>query len=201
MKAKRKPKPPTPRQKSTISIRVSPDLKRFLDRQSVANDRSLSAEAEFRLEKSQHDQDQAVLFAEAQYGRQLAAVLEVLGRAMRDAAVVASMKVRDPDGDEAYLFNQGIEAAATVLEAMRPRDSNPRGDLPVPLVVVGDPVPAWVPSELELRKVVGKMVANGIIEALGNPERGGDIGDWAAKKRERLGPIAKWLAANLKDLT
>jgi hypothetical protein len=64
MKGKRRSGRPTttaePGKKVTLSIRATPDLKGRLDQQAKANDRSLSQEAEVRLEQS--------FLADAHYG-------------------------------------------------------------------------------------------------------------------------------------
>lgn len=197
-RAGRPTSPPRAKQKSTISVRVSPDLKRFLDRESAANDRSLSAEAETLLERCRHDQTQAILFSEDQFGRQLAAILEIIGRSMRDSALVAAMKVQRANPDwtaDPYLYDQAARAAAAVIEALRPEgDPAPTGDMPEPAVIIGDAVPDWVPSLDEQRRNVGVMIAAGLLEALGNPGRGGDIGAWATSRRDRLGSLAQRLS-------
>jgi hypothetical protein len=50
-------RPPRPGERVTLGLRVSADMKRKLERDAVKNGRSLSQEAEFRLERS-YDRDE-----------------------------------------------------------------------------------------------------------------------------------------------
>src|SRR5205823_11825317 len=76
-------------EKSTISVRTAVDLKRQLDEAAKWSGRSLSQEAESRLEQSFRDDHWAHLFSDVFYGRELATLLEIIGRAMRDAGAHA----------------------------------------------------------------------------------------------------------------
>jgi hypothetical protein len=182
-------KPPT---KSTISVRISPQTKRALDRACRENDRSLSAEAEARIEQTLRDQTQAILFSEDQYGRQLSAFLEVLGRAMRDAVRVASAMVEEPNPDwlnDGYLYDQAQQAAVAILRLARPEgDSAPKGDVPAALLAAAEISSDWR-SPAKQRLQIGQEIAARLITALEDPKRGrGDTEAWAERKLERLGP-------------
>jgi len=50
-------RPPRPGERVTLGLRVSADMKRKLEKDAVKNGRSLSQEAEFRLERS-YDRDE-----------------------------------------------------------------------------------------------------------------------------------------------
>jgi hypothetical protein len=70
-----------------LGIRARAELKTRLDGAAKWNDRSLSQEAEIRLEQSFHEEDWAKLFHDRVYGRQAAGLLELLGMAIRNATM------------------------------------------------------------------------------------------------------------------
>jgi hypothetical protein len=50
--------------------------------------------------------------------------------------------------------------------------------------------------DLEMNDVyrnLGQAFARGILEAVGNPDRGDELGEWAREPREKLGDIARRL--------
>lgn len=106
-------------EKSTLSVRASADLKDRLVRASGESGRSLSAEAEFRLEQSFRDERRPLFAAmDLAFGRELAGILIVAGQAM------ARTRDFDPFPDlkrgDAWVYDQMVKAAAIVLDAFRP---------------------------------------------------------------------------------
>src|SRR5438067_2091755 len=98
----RKPQPANQGKRASLGLKVTPEIKNRLDAAAKENGRTQSQEAEVRIEQSFRDQKSAVLFADAYYGRELAALLEAVGRAMRDAgahaaASSAAAKLGAPD--------------------------------------------------------------------------------------------------------
>lgn len=68
-----------------LNIRTTRELKDLLRRAANSSGRSVAQEIEVRLEHSFRDEARAELFLAAVYGRQLAAVLDLLGHAARSA--------------------------------------------------------------------------------------------------------------------
>lgn len=87
-------------EKATISIRVTPQLKARLDRASTASDRSLSQEAELRLEQTFRDQDALLSAMELAYGQSLAGLLQVVGAVMHGTGPAAGV-LAAPDAQAA----------------------------------------------------------------------------------------------------
>lgn len=106
-------------EKSTLSIRASAELKAKLDAASNQSGRSLSAEAEVRLEQSFRDQQRPLLAAmELAFGRELGGILIVAGEAM--ARTRDSRPPTTWDFSEPWICDEMIRAARLVLEAFRP---------------------------------------------------------------------------------
>ena len=120
-------------EKSTLGIRASATLKARLQEAADRNGRSLSQEAEIRLEQSFRDDDLLPQLMAGAYGRQLAAMLMVMGAAMSDVGrVVAATEVKTPNWLEdwfnnPFTFDQAARAAHIVLQSFAPD-----GDASVP---------------------------------------------------------------------
>jgi hypothetical protein len=119
---------------------------------------------------------------EAIYGRQLAGLLALLGRVMKDAGSMA-----------AFQASSTIESATDWLNHAQGADAAKRAALTVLSRVFNDPTLAPAMDDIASR------LARGAMEAISNPERGGEIGAWAKPIRERLGDIASRLAIDLHD--
>jgi hypothetical protein len=126
---KRKPKDG---ERVALSLRMTPALKRRLDAAAEKGGRSLSQEAEVRLERSFDHQDLLSEVLTIAYGKELAGVLKFLGDTMlfadsyyqaesnRDRPPIPGASYKgawapSPDG-----YDQCVQAALAVLEAMRP---------------------------------------------------------------------------------
>src|SRR5438477_5248473 len=120
-------RPRSPRkagQRATLSLRITAELFQKLDAEAKQKGRALSNEAETRLERSFEEDRVAAYFSDAYFGRELAALLEIIGRAMRDAGTHATA-LEPGDGsqswlDSPYAFAVAVEAAMRVLHAVRP---------------------------------------------------------------------------------
>jgi hypothetical protein len=165
-----------------LGIRAAADLKTRLDHAAKKNGRSLSQEAEIRLESSFRDQDRAELFSDAVYGRQLTGLLELLGDVLRDIAAIgrarpkASTKGDDLLSDPA-VFAAVEDAIREGLELLRP-DGNAE-----PLVPGGP---------------VGRMIMRNLLRrvAFVAPYSSHDV---EARIRDKIGPEpAERLAFRLK---
>jgi len=160
-----------------MSLRVTPATKRGLDAAAAATGRSLSQEAESRLEQSFRNENYLDQAMDLAYGRRLTALLKLLGRVMVDVGPIAAIKKTGRHQDavdwmsNAYAFDQTVKAVATVLTALRPD---------------GD---AAAPSETAADNSLGEMMATGALIAIKDRECGGELGDWALPVRERFGEI------------
>jgi hypothetical protein len=182
----RPPKEERDRKRNILSMRVRDELRTMLAAQAEANQRSLSEEAEIRLEQSFSDRRVAEsVLSLASLDQHTLALVTILTRAVRDAgffAAIASTEggVRSVDWttnpyasldwmSNPYAFQQVEEAIGTILAGLKPDgDVAPKDD---PEILVG----------------LGKRFAAGILEAIRNPNRFGDIGRWAKPIAASLG--------------
>jgi hypothetical protein len=112
-----------------LGLRVTPEMKRRLDEAAKRSGRSQSQEAEFRLERSFDRTDLLPEVLRLEFGRDLAGILMMLGTAMLWADAFHSVDrgtsqkranrlwrwAPDPES-----YSEAVEAAVTVLEALRP---------------------------------------------------------------------------------
>jgi hypothetical protein len=150
--------------KSTLGVRVSPAVKERLNQEATKSDRSLSAEAELRLEMSFRDElllDSALEL----YGRGVGDLLRVLGSVMRGAgrraawAAAGSLEGADDWLQNSFARNQAIEAATTLLEGMRPKKEDRVYPQPNHPMLLG-----FTPE------VVGQHAAVGTLHAIKDPD-------------------------------
>jgi hypothetical protein len=138
--SERKPRGRRPKDQKRVplSIRITPALRELLVSTARANGRSITQEAEIRLEHAVRDERRIEEILDLVYGPCLAGVLMALGQAMQDAGrgsylLEALGKVNIATSGWAALteeiekwvvdpnaFEQSIKAAVTVLEFMRP---------------------------------------------------------------------------------
>src|SRR5215210_4864077 len=101
-------RPPDPVQRVPISLRVTPDTKYRLDQLAAQSGRSLSQEAEMRLELTFERENLVMDSLEFFYGEQLASVLVLIGTiiwhtTLRSAAALDRDYLEDWL-DEPYVF-------------------------------------------------------------------------------------------------
>jgi hypothetical protein len=117
-------------EKSTVSIRMSPELKDFLNRAAWLNDRPLSQEAEFRLEQSLYKQNLLPDVLSLAYGRELAGILMAVAVIMvetgREVAGRRGLATLDRWVSDPVAFEYAIDEARELLGHLRP------GDVPSP---------------------------------------------------------------------
>jgi hypothetical protein len=122
---------PEPGERVQLSFRVTPELKRRLDAAATESGRSQSQEAEFRLERSFDRQDLLPQVMSLNYGKELAGVLMLLGTVMIWADAFHRVDNKEPRGPshkwawapDADAYDQSVQGAVAVLEAMRPKGS------------------------------------------------------------------------------
>lgn len=178
-------------QKSTLSIRASAGLKEQLDEASKAAGRSLSQEAELRLEHSFRNQRILIDALALTYGRVVAGLLLEAGDLLVEAGRTVGFKATGTlEGAENWLahplaYNEAITALGAILDASRP----PGEIVPLPR--------QFAPGNRDLQRTLdqatiepGLGIARGHIALLtGEVEIGGAIGEKVAIKRELLGNV------------
>ena len=161
-----------------LSLRVTPETKRTLDAAAEKAGRSLSQEAEYRLERSFQNEQLLPQLLDMAYGRQLAGLLIALGRSMRDAGWFVGMQSNEPFSGWGDWFSSPVAYGAAVVAAKEVLHGFGSED------------------DLDAEVVrLGRELAARILEALRNPGPGGEIGDWAKPVRELLGPAAERIRA------
>jgi len=171
---------PTPREKSTISIRVTPALKRRLAAAATANDRSLSQETEIRIEQSFLAADHLETAMQMAHGARFAGILELLGQVMRRAGEAASYvsKSGQAQGDDwldnGFAYHEAMHAAFWVLEYLQP-DA----------------------SERPKSTRIGINYARGVMATLARrSESRLSAADWVTRMREKLGSLVDRIKPN-----
>jgi hypothetical protein len=172
-------KQPTPGARVSLGLKVTDEIKQRLDTAAQASGRTQSQEAEARLERTFRDEDLLPQLLRIAYGSQLTVAVLTLAKALKEAGAHAGVRTMGGrfEGAETWFGNpaayaEARDAAARVLSGLFPE---------------ADPAMAGVVAP-ESAKGLGKEIANGLLEALRNPERGGVIGDWAAPLRAMLDP-------------
>lgn len=182
----------------SISLRVTPETKARLEAAAQQSGRSISQEAELRLEQSFRDQDAMLSAMENAYGRSLAGLVALIGAVMHGTGPMAgALNLRadqtrawSPGAwfDDPWARHMARDAATVVLHET----------LTIPVV----PDEAEGPLGGEFDKNFGKGVAAHYLRALGFSELpeffptpdetpiGPDLQAWA----DRLRPLlARWL--------
>jgi hypothetical protein len=145
MPRKRGPAPTvgTAEQKSTVSVRITPALKDKLVAAMRMSDRSMSQEAEVRLELSFAREGTVIEVLDHQYGRWLAGLVLLIANVMYLSSKTAMISVLTSEDLKSYFeiaksklddwhrepfaYDQAVRAAHAILEAFRPE-----GDLVTP---------------------------------------------------------------------
>ena len=150
----------------SLGLKVTSDIKGRLENAARASGRTQSQEAEVRLERSFDHQELLPQVLELTYGRQLAAVLLMLGQVMKTAGESAAFSETvhpgssfRPEGvrkwfDSPYGYDQAVRAAVRILDALRPRGNS---EMPKDMRH-GQLDLAYVEEHL------GERVANGLLE-------------------------------------
>lgn len=152
-----------------LSLRVTAETKRALDEAATKSGRSLSQEAEYRLEGSFRDQSILPQILDLAYGRQAAGLLLLLGRCLsttRSSAAFAEGGSLDAVENwmmQPWTFQQVEGAVSAVLKALRPEGE---AEMPKALSLKGGPV-----ALQGLYKDLGHRVAEGYLSALVDPTR------------------------------
>lgn len=120
---------PSPGERVHLGFRVTTDLKRRMELAAQRNGRSISQEAEFRVEHSFDRDDLLPEVLTLKYGRQLAGVVMLLGLAMKLAGETnAFIKTGDSNKakqwmDDPFAFDEAVKAVNLILEKLGPKAS------------------------------------------------------------------------------
>jgi hypothetical protein len=174
-------KPSPVRKRNLLAVRVRDELKTMLEATAQTYQRSLSEEAERRLEDSITVAETSHRAFDLAFGRDTTALLLVLAKVMKTTGEHAAFAVTHSlDGgskwlSEPYAYDQVVQAISAVLEMLRPE-----GEIRAPTMKGG-------PAELAgLYEYLGVGFARGILAEVA--EQGLASGDeWTAPVRARLG--------------
>ena len=106
-----------------LGFRVTPEMKRRVEDAAHGSGRSISQEAELRLERSFEQQRLLPEVLELAYGTELAGLLISIAEAMNQAQLagqITSLEDHPRWSDDAFSFDTVVVAAQAVLEALRP---------------------------------------------------------------------------------
>ena len=186
-KARRRPAPKRERQGEYVGFRSPVVLKEKLEAAARSSNRSLSSEAQFRLERSfEHERVLHEALALA-YGPRTAALVLLIARAMHDAGTAEAFnKTFTPEGaanwtDDPDAYEQATKAADTILTSARPP---------------GEPTKAStfkrLPADHPLHNAsMGEGFANTLIDAVSGRGSTGELQKWAEPLRAMLGSVVE----------
>jgi hypothetical protein len=161
-----------------LNVRMREGLRAKLEQSAKKNYESLNREVVDRLERSFDRQDLLVEALSMTYGKRLAGILMIVGRAMeetgRQAAFAANLRPSSDSWMEVpFAYREAVRAAALVLN-----DFRPAGEVTGPR-----------PEYLEIFKAVGEdiglHVADRLVEAV-KKKAPPDLRSWASTVRELL---------------
>jgi hypothetical protein len=180
-------KPAKEGEKTTLSLRVTPEMKSRLEEAGIAAGRNLSQEAEMRLEWSFRQQDLLNDTLNLTYGRPLSGLVQTIGRVMQHAGTAAAfMATKSLNGaadwlNNSYGFEQAVQAVATVLEAARPE----RCLAPPDAKTTGRPKVTQL--SVDASKRLGEEAAVALLRDIASMTMTDGFEDWVASVRENLG--------------
>ena len=191
MSDRKRPGRPRKRSQETagdyVGFRIPRAVKEQLSAAAEASGRSLSTEAQFRIEWSFREQGLALDALDLAYGRQGAGLLMLLGRCI---GAVRSSDVSALGGDPEVIENwmdrpwtafQVADAVRYALSTLTPRD------LPAPPATLDKLTESLSPEGKSLHELAGQRIAHHLINFLINPSAHHAFGPALQPIRERLG--------------
>lgn len=180
-----------------VGFRAPRDLKERLEVAANAAGRSLSTEAQFRIERSFDRQNLLGEALELAYGREAAALIMVIAREMVRAGRVSAAISRGPSFmdrwlDDPYAYDQATRAVGTILDAFRPA-GNP--DELTSSKMVGDPEAFSRRAAVNARITLDAIRDPAWREKNNNPE----LERFADRMREMLGQLVDRIPAAKKE--
>jgi len=179
----RPPAPEAERRRSNLTLRVRSETRSALERAAAENARSLSEEAELRLDYSVRAEQGAEQLLDFAYGRPLSGLLLLLARVLREAgsnagfATSYSLAGANAWMDNPYAYDQGARAVTAILEALRPP-----GEVTPPKFQGGPALLSKVYEQL------GSGFASAALLAVAGEDLTQDLGVWGERVRQRLSP-------------
>ena len=175
---------PAPGERVGLSLRVTPEMKRLLDAAAASSGRSLSQEAEVRLEQSFRDEDLLPQILDMAFGPQTAGLLLLLGQCVRRVENGAKWMAR-ASGEEAptwtdnpWLYRQVEDAVNLVMERLRPV-----GEVAEPPAFKTQGFPKEV---LDILRQVGRHSAGVLLQSTASPKMFHDGGAFSEAIWRRL---------------
>jgi hypothetical protein len=161
-----------------LNVRMRESLRAKLEQSAKKNYESLNREVVDRLERSFDRQDLLVEALSMTYGKRLAGILMIVGRAMEEAGRQAGFATdlrRSSDSwmEVPFAYREAATAAALVLNAFRPP-----GEVTVPSPVYTGIINA-------VREDIGLHEADRLVEAV-KKKAPPDLRSWASTVRELL---------------
>jgi hypothetical protein len=175
-------------QRYVLGLRVGGEIKQWIDEEAKRSGRTQSQTAEAFLEDRRNRQQLLPEVLELTYGRALAGLLMALGRAMKEAGQHTALFAGDGPVAmiygwmrEQHSYDQATIAARAVLDGMRPSEPSNGAER---LKQKFSDYPKRVQTLMEN---IGRDIGADIVEALHNPDRGEELGQWAAPVRAMIG--------------
>lgn len=161
-----------------LTTRITETTRTALQAASEATGRSLSQEIEVRLEASFRADKEARVFSDVFYGAELASLLELVGKAMRDAGSQAAMLAgagRTDWLDSRTGYQQAVLAALEVLRTFSPTKPEFKED--------------------NAHEELGTIAAKKLLGALARPDESNHLTEsWAIGVHQRLGKLRERIA-------
>jgi hypothetical protein len=188
-----------------LSMRITPRVRQQLIDDAAQNGRSITQEAELRLEISLRDEvllDSALEF----YGHGVGDLFRVLGTLMRNAgrqaawAATGSFEAIDDWLQNPFARNQAIDAAATLLEGLRPKQEDRLYRQPRPATLLG-----FTPEVVGQNAAVGALLAikdpDGVNDGLPVEEQNAEREAFGRRFHLSLGPLVEEIPALARRVT
>jgi hypothetical protein len=188
-------RPLKPGERVPLSFRVTPEFKAKLDQVAARTGKSVAQEVEQRLEASFEDERRFKDALDLALGPQLSGIVTLLTHAMRDASwmahQIAQLYARQVGGEvppdwvsDPFSYDQVVQAAIMILEALRPEGERVPASLLNPRIVHGVDL-------TEIDRNVARAVVTPYLEVLSG--RTSDVvsrdhQQIGAEIREKLGP-------------
>lgn len=191
-------RPPKPvLRRAGLSLRVRDEVRDALHAAAASNQRSVSQEAEFRIEASFRDQRMVEQVLEFTYGTKIAGLLLVLARALHETARAGTRQGPADWIDTPHGHDQLTRAATGVLEALRPAGEI---ELPADWKTQGyeagpgaDPHPGHDPAQRPSRAALCWLLGTLTGRAFDF-----DSDDWAAARRAQIPAMLDRIEHNLQ---
>jgi len=192
----RPPKPKTERRRNILSVRVRDETLKALTSCAEKAERSISQEVESRLERSFEALGMLPEVLALAYGRQLAGLLMVMGRAMSSMGEYAGFMSkptgvrRDDWPEDPFAYDLATKALAHVVEGFRPS-----GQVEAPKLAK-----SFVETAGMSMEELSRGFANGVLSAAaGRPAKVEDR-TFAKEVRSLLGKLAEVETPNKEQL-